>query len=615
MNYAPFARFFRLLTILAVVVATFVSGIRVSTAQPEDKVLISTSSIQLAGGEMTWEAENATTRSESDLALPFPTGLIVALDDPLLLFFEGGARLERLQADKAVAVPELVDALPVAMMEEDAVPYLGIALLDSQQATDDPDSKPFTVEAGDYDLSLWRLDQAIPLTNEHNARLAAVKIPMLVYVRQGAVNAPSDAGAEPERLEAGDWTVIEPGVTLSPADGEVPPVLLLVTLDQPLVDAAAQPNASQSGRGANQQPTGRQPTSVVATESPTGEPAAPPTETPVPPVAPTTIPTDAPVEEPDSGEFDPGAGGVELTCESSFADSDGDGITDACEAENGTDPNVPEGGQGNSSGSKSSSTGCSSDLVVLCVEESSMFSESALEPAEEPASEISVVDQVSLTCNLTTTDGDGDGLVDACETEYGTNLAEPDSDGDTLADGDEVYTHKSDPIVKDTDGDTLPDGDEVNTHKTSPVTTDTDGDDLADNTEIQNYRTDPTKFDSDADGLGDGYELGAGLDPFDSDFDDDGLSDGDEITFGSYPKVADSDGEGLLDGDEFTYGTNPLVRDTDGDCGNDDEEVNGEGTNPLSQDSDGDGTLDRVDLEPANSAEAGLVYEGFDWCD
>jgi len=77
----------------------------------------------------------------------------------------------------------------------------------------------------------------------------------------------------------------------------------------------------------------------------------------------------------------------------------------------------------------------------------------------------------------------------------------------------------------------------------------------------------------------------------------------------------DSDGDGLSNGDEvLTYRSNPRAMDSDGDCRGDGDELI-TGTNPLSEDSDGDGTLDRVDREPANAANASLVYEGFDWCD
>ena len=69
-------------------------------------------------------------------------------------------------------------------------------------------------------------------------------------------------------------------------------------------------------------------------------------------------------------------------------------------------------------------------------------------------------------------DTDTDGIPDRFETgtgtyvspeDTGTSPTNPDSDGDGLTDGQEVYTHHSNPNIKDTDADGFDDGFEVST--------------------------------------------------------------------------------------------------------------------------------------------------------
>ena len=88
-----------------------------------------------------------------------------------------------------------------------------------------------------------------------------------------------------------------------------------------------------------------------------------------------------------------------------ITDSDGDGVSDEQEKEDGTDPNNP--------------------------------------------------------------DTDGDGLTDGEEKEHGTDPKNPDTDGDGVNDGDEVKDG-TDPKNKDTDGDGLTDGEEKE-HGTDPT--------------------------------------------------------------------------------------------------------------------------------------------------
>ncbi|GAA0310360.1 putative repeat protein (TIGR01451 family) [Gracilibacillus halotolerans] len=138
-----------------------------------------------------------------------------------------------------------------------------------------------------------------------------------------------------------------------------------------------------------------------------------------------------------------------------------------------------------------------------------------------------------------TADTDGDGIIDAMEHFYGTDINNPDTDGDGLPDGFEVFVTFTDPNKVDTDGNGISDADEdfdedglTNLEEfelsTNPLAEDTDGDNLSDGDEVHTYGTDPTEKDTD----------------------DDGLDDDSEIKFGTDPNNPDTNGNGILDGDE-----------------------------------------------------------------
>lgn len=121
--------------------------------------------------------------------------------------------------------------------------------------------------------------------------------------------------------------------------------------------------------------------------------------------------------------------GVPTVAGDDGTDTDGDGLTDAQEAELGTDPGV--------------------------------------------------------------VDTDGDGIDDFTEvSEVGTDPTAVDTDGDGLSDGDELYIYATDPLIADTDEDGLSDGEELLTTNTDPFNPDTDGDGASDAAEID-AGTDP----------------------------------------------------------------------------------------------------------------------------
>lgn len=157
-------------------------------------------------------------------------------------------------------------------------------------------------------------------------------------------------------------------------------------------------------------------------------------------------------------------------------------------------------------------------------------------------------------------DSDNDGLSDEEELRYETDINNSDTDGDGLGDYLEIYSFKTNPLVKDTDGDNLNDCDEIRCG-TNSLLKDTDENGITDNLEdadndgLNNYEeilfgSDPTNEDSDFDELSDKKEKELGTDANNLDTDNDGLLDGKEIELGTDPLNPDSNGNGILDGEE-----------------------------------------------------------------
>ncbi|WNG55016.1 OmpA family protein [Archangium gephyra] len=184
--------------------------------------------------------------------------------------------------------------------------------------------------------------------------------------------------------------------------------------------------------------------------------------------------------------------------------------------------------------------------------------------------------------DLTGIDTDGDGIPDSIETATGTDPTKADTDGDGIPDGVEDTNHngvvdpgETDPRKADTDGDGLPDGIEDKNHngvvdpgETDPRNPDTDGGGVPDGVEDANHN-----------GVVDPGETNP-LDPADDkDTDKDGIPDVREVELGLDPNDNDTDNDGVPDGQDG-------ITDTDGDGLID----------ALDPDSDNDGIKDGTEL-------------------
>jgi transglutaminase-like putative cysteine protease len=200
-------------------------------------------------------------------------------------------------------------------------------------------------------------------------------------------------------------------------------------------------------------------------------------------------------------------------------------------------------------------------------------------------------------------DSDWGGVDDGLEVKFGKDPLDPSDDDEIDTDGDGVMDldekrEGTDPFNIDTDNDGLTDYEELAIYYTNPTLEDSDFDGLKDGFEVE-IGTDPTKRDSDGDGLIDADEIQWLTDPYDVDTDNDGLWDGKEIQFGSYPTLKDSDGDGLSDSLEFKYGTSPIKWDTDGDGFMDGDEIDF-GTSPTDESTwpTGDGVDSNGHIKP-----------------
>ena len=320
-------------------------------------------------------------------------------------------------------------------------------------------------------------------------------------------------------------------------------------------------------------------------------------------------------------ECPPGYEGDGWTCSQIDLDSDGDGLTDAVEAELGTSPGDAD----------SDDDGLSDGDEVA----------GQTDPLEADTDGDGLGDGLELGVTEGIEGATADGFQGDQDPDSTTDPLDPDSDGGGIDDGVEdangdgaVGVDERDPTAGEDD---CPEGWEAHSDGATCVEAppqDTIGDGGTDAPEDP-PGTDPAWIDSDGDGLSDAEEAGVGsadggTDPLDADTDDDGISDGDEINgtgplegqAPTDPTDADTDGDGLPDGIEagvtqagqgtgggFTGDADGASATDPGDADSDDdglldgtEDANHNGvvdpgeTDPSNADTDGDGLQDGLEL-------------------
>jgi gliding motility-associated-like protein len=333
-------------------------------------------------------------------------------------------------------------------------------------------------------------------------------------------------------------------------------------------------------------------------------------------------------------------------------ESDGDGVLDATEKADGTDEK---------------------DFCKFVLAHQTVTTSAAWNAADCDNDGVSNADELTDGTNPLNPDSDGDGVKDGTEKTDGTDAKDgckfvlahqtvatssawnaADCDGDGTTNRQEILNN-TDPLVGDTDGDGVLDPQEildgtnrnnacdfVLSHQTIAPSAawnaaDCDNDGVT-NAQEKLDGTDPLKSDSDGDGVIDGTEKTDGTDAKDgcqfvlahqtvapssawnaADCDADGVTNAQELTDGTDPLKADTDGDGVKDGTEKTDGTsgvnacqfvlahqtvapssawNAADCDADG-VTNAQEKL--DGTDPLKVDTDGDGVKDGTEKADGTS--------------
>ena len=332
------------------------------------------------------------------------------------------------------------------------------------------------------------------------------------------------------------------------------------------------------------------------------------------------------------------------------ADCDNDGVSNADELTDGTNPLNPDSdGDGVKDGTEKTDGTDAKDGCKFVLAHQTVATSSAWNAADCDGDGTTNRQEILNNTDPLVGDTDGDGVLDPQEILDGTNrnnacdfvlshqtiapsaawnAADCDNDGVTNA---QEKLDGTDPLKSDSDGDGVIDGTEK-----------TDGTDAKDGCQfvLAHQTVAPSSAwnaaDCDADGVTNAQEKLDGTDPLKVDTDGDGVKDGTEKADGtsgvnacqfvlanqnttpsSAWNNADCDGDGLTNSREKTLGLNPLLADTDGDGLSDGVEVT-LGTNPFITDTDGDGIADNLDNCPltpnANQADNDQDGKG-DVCD
>ena len=436
--------------LLAIVAALLIvaAGIATAVAQAlgpagpspagDNASVVSQAVVDLPGGETVWRIRNIEVGdAQASMQNPYPA-FVTTEGVPVLVADDDRNFRQRIASGEATVIMPWHDVTIRSLGPRQTVLMLDVLPVADATLTGSAGSisSPFDIAAGSFDVDLVR----IAMDEGETSKVSRGNGPSMVIVRNG--QATIDNTDERFNLTPGGNRVIDGDLTITAGQDDTTVLVARIGAD---VSTVATPAPAET------EPATPVPATSVATPQATPAPATP-AASPAASTAPEGI------------------------------DSDGDGLTDAEEAQFGTDPLV----------------------------------------ADTDADGINDGDEIELGTDPLNVDTDGDILYDGGELLYGTDPLNPDTDGDGISDGNEVYFYETDPTNPDTDGDGTNDFNDPDTVSGAGATSapaelalaDTDHDGLLDREE-PGVGTNPLVWDSDGDGVNDASEIALGSDPLD----------------------------------------------------------------------------------------------------
>jgi hypothetical protein len=389
--------------------------------------------VQIGSGDLRWEVTERTAQLPANASLLRSSLGFLTVDSGVMLVEDRttGAQ-ERLPAGEAMLTQAGSEQVRFALGSDTAA-YHEIGLVDAAaeppaEATVVYQSEPIagTGERHDLDLVQDALAPGAATT------LPAGSLPTLVLILAGAADVTTESG-DVISLGAGEAAALAGALTATAGENGA---TIAAAYTGPVVPATTPGAATPSARGV---------VAVTATER--AQPAASPTARAV------ATRGAAAEESDDDGDGLTNAREAEVGTDPALADTDEDGLTDGEEVLTyGTDPlRSDTDGDGVLDG----------DEVAQGTDPLNGVSEATTVESAPPAEEPATSTEETAPEGATATDSDGDGLEDAIEYELGTDPFDPDTDKDGLTDGQEYYTYLTGTRNPDTDGDGVLDGDEV----------------------------------------------------------------------------------------------------------------------------------------------------------
>lgn len=394
----------------------------------------------VGGGELRWDITEQTAPPPANAAPQAgEVGFLVVASGVMLVEDVESGEQTRLPAGEAMLTPG-GEQIRAALGSDPALYYeLRLADAAAESAADGTvlfSGEAFAGPGARHDLDLVR-DSLAPGVQ---MVVPAGALPSLVFILSGSANVTTEAG-DVVSLGGDEAIALSGSLVITAGENGAAAAAAYVGPAVPRLAQAAQTAATpEAAPRVIQSPDAEDEAEAAATPAPTAV-----AEEPAEDVVEETTDIDS------DGDGLTDAAEAELNTDLALVDTDEDGLTDGQEAlETGTAPLAPDtDGDGILDGDEVAQG--TNPLDGIAVEEAPAEQPPA---AEEPAA-------VAEAPAVVPGDSDGDGLEDAIEAELGTDAFDPDTDDDGATDGDEYYVNQTGTRNPDTDGDGVLDGDEV----------------------------------------------------------------------------------------------------------------------------------------------------------